>query len=400
MRLPILFILATVMLDAMGIGLIMPIMPDLIREVEGGSLADAALWGGLLATAFSVMQFLFAPVVGSLSDAVGRRPVLLVSLAVLTLDYLVMALAGSIWLLLLGRIVGGITSATHSTASAYMADISEPRERAANFGLIGAAFGVGFVLGPVIGGTLAEFGTRAPFFAAAALAAANFMLGYRVMRETVTERTRRAFAWGRANPLGAFRQMAHLPGITPLMVVFFIYSVALYVYPAIWAYYTQARFGWAPPMIGLSLAVYGISMALVQGVLMRPVLRRLGERRTVVWGQVFDLITFGLLAIITSGTLALILTPVTALGVMVTPALQGIMSRRVADDAQGELQGVLSSLHALAAIVAPLTMTGVFAAFTRPGAAIQLPGAPFVLSMALVVLGLAIFSRTRTSLPG
>ena len=388
------------MIDAIGVGLIMPIMPDLIREVEGGSLADAALWGGVLATVFAVMQFLFAPVVGSLSDALGRRPVLLVSLAVLTLDYLVMALAGSIWLLLLGRIVGGITSATHSTASAYVADISEPGERAANFGLIGAAFGIGFVLGPVIGGTLGEFGTRAPFYAAAALAAANFALGCKVMRESVTARTRRAFSWGRANPFGAFRQMARLPGIAPLMTVYFVYSVALYVYPAIWAYYTQARFGWTPQVIGLSLAIYGISMALVQGVLMRPLLRRFGERRTVVWGQVFDLVTFGLLASIASGALALVLTPVAALGVVVTPALQGIMSRRVADDAQGELQGVLTSLHALSVIVAPMVMTSVFAAFTRPGAAIHLPGAPFVLSMALIVLGLAIFSRTRAGPPG
>ena len=184
------------------------------------------------------------------------------------------------------------------------------------------------------------------------------------------------------------------------MTVYFVYSVALYVYPAIWAYYTQARFGWTPQVIGLSLAIYGISMALVQGVLMRPLLRRFGERRTVVWGQVFDLVTFGLLASIASGALALVLTPVAALGVVVTPALQGIMSRRVADDAQGELQGVLTSLHALSVIVAPMVMTSVFAAFTRPGAAIHLPGAPFVLSMALIVLGLAIFSRTRAGPPG
>ena len=399
MRLPVLFILTTVLIDAMGIGLIMPIMPDLIREVEGGTLADAALWGGVLTTVFAVMQFLCAPIIGNLSDAVGRRPVLLVSLAVLALDYLVMALAGSIWLLLLGRIVGGITSATQSTASAYMADISEPGERSANFGLIGAAFGFGFVLGPLIGGVLGEFGTRAPFYAAAALAAANFALGFRVLRETVSDRTRRAFDWRRANPFGAIRQMARLPGIAPLLVVYFVYSVALYVYPAIWSYYTQARFGWTPQIIGLSLAVYGISMALVQGVLMRPILRRFGERRTVIWGQVFDFVTFGLLAVITSGTLALILTPIAALGVVVTPALQGIMSRRIGDDAQGELQGVLTSAHALAMIVSPLMMTAVFAAFTRDNAPVYLPGAPFLVSMVLMLLGLAIFLRTRRHQP-
>ena len=396
LRLPILFILVTVMIDAMGIGLIMPIMPDLIREVEGGSLADAALWGGVLATVFAVMQFLCAPLVGSLSDAVGRRPVLLVSLAVLALDYLVMALAGSIWLLLVGRIVGGITSATQSTAAAYMADISAPGERAARFGLIGAAFGAGFVLGPVIGGILGEFGTRAPFWAAAALAACNFALGLRVMRETVTASTRRAFVWRRASPLGAFRQMARLPGIAPLMAVYLVYSVALNVYPAIWSYYTQARFGWSPQIIGLSLAIYGISMVVVQGVLMRPLLGRFGARRVAIWGQVFDFVTFGLLASITSGTLALILTPVAALGVVVTPALQGIMSARVDDDAQGALQGVLTSLHALSTIAAPLMMTSVFAAFTRPGAAIHLPGAPFVLSMGLILAGLLVFLRRHS----
>lgn len=223
MRLPVLFIVATVVLDAMGIGLILPIMPDLIREVEGGTLAEAALWGGVLSTVFAVMQFLCSPAVGNLSDAFGRRPVLLVSLLVMTLDYLVMALAGSIWLLLAGRIVGGITAATHSTANAVMADISKPHEKAANFGLIGAGFGIGFVLGPLIGGLLGAYGTRAPFFAAAALAGLNLVFGWRVMRETVTDRTRRRFSWRRSKsvrgdpadrqPAGAGRAAVGLPAL-------------------------------------------------------------------------------------------------------------------------------------------------------------------------------------------
>ncbi len=195
MRLPLFFVLTTVMIDAMGIGLIMPIMPNLLLEVQGGSLADAAIWGGILSTAFAVMQFLFSPVLGSLSDALGRRPVLLVSLFVMTLDYLVMALAGSLWLLLVGRLIGGITAATHATAGAYIADISRPAEKAANFGLLGAAFGAGFVLGPLMGGLLGELGTRAPFYAAAVLAGLNFAFGWFVMRETVTDETRRAFDW-------------------------------------------------------------------------------------------------------------------------------------------------------------------------------------------------------------
>lgn len=397
MRLPLLFILTTVVIDAMGIGLIMPIMPGLIVEVQGGSLADAALWGGILATSFAVMQFLFSPVLGNLSDAYGRRPVLLVSLFVMALDYVVMALAGSLWLLLLGRLVGGVTAATNATAGAYMADVSKPTEKAANFGLLGAAFGVGFVLGPLIGGLLGEFGTRAPFYAAAILVALNFTLGWFVMNETVTDKTRRAFDWRRAHPFGAFRAMARIPGIQRLLWVYFLYSVAIYVYPAIWAYFTEERFNWSPQTIGLSLGVFGLTMAFVQGGLLRHVVHRFGERNTVIYGQLFDFLGFGVLAFITSGTLALIMTPISALGAMVTPALQAIMSKSVADDQQGELQGVMTAVHALSMIVSPLLMASVFAQFSRDGAPIYLPGAPFLLALVLMLIGLVIFLRTRHS---
>ena len=228
-KLPLIFILITVMIDSMGIGLIMPVMPDLIQEVRAADLGSAAVWGGVLATAFAVMQFLFGPTLGNLSDRFGRRPVLLIALLVMALDYLVMALAASIWLLLLGRIVGGITAATHSTASAYVADISAPRDKAANFGLIGAAFGLGFVIGPLMGGVLGEWGTRAPFWAAAGLAAANAVLGYFVLRETVTDSIRRPFEWARANPLGAFKSLGRFPGLGRLFAVFFLYQVAFFV---------------------------------------------------------------------------------------------------------------------------------------------------------------------------
>ena len=395
MRLPILFIVTTIVLDAMGIGLIMPIMPDLIREVRGGSLAGAALWGGILATVFAVMQFGFGPLVGSLSDRFGRRPVLLTSLFFMTLDYLVMALAGSIWLLLAARIVGGITAATHATASAYMADISAPEEKSANFGLIGAGFGIGFVLGPLMGGLLAEYGTRAPFYAAAGLSALNLALGTFVLRETVI--SRRPFSIARANPLGAFRHLSRLPGIRPLIAVFFLYNLALYVYPSIWAYFTQARFGWGPDIIGVSLAIYGISSALVQTVLIRVLLRRWGERWTVVQGLLFDIISCLLLAVVTNGALALILTPVAAIGAVVTPALQGTMSRQVANDAQGELQGLLSSVNAVAVILSTMTMSSVFAAFTAPTASVHMPGAPFLLAAILLGIALAIYRKQVTA---
>ncbi|MFZ5962871.1 TCR/Tet family MFS transporter [Thalassococcus sp. BH17M4-6] len=399
MPLSVVFILITVMIDAMGLGLIIPVMPALIQEVTGGPLANAALWGGVLTTVFAVMQFLFGPLVGNLSDRYGRRPVLLITLAVMAADYLVMAVAGSIWLLLAGRVVGGITAATQSTATAYMADISKPGEKAQNFGLIGAAFGLGFVIGPLIGGALGEFGTRAPFYAAAALAAANGVLGYVVLTETVTDRIRRRFDWRRANPLAAFRALNLLPGIGRGLLIYFLYQVAFFVYPAVWAYFGEARFGWDPGMIGLSLALFGIMMAIVQGWLIRRILRRLGERGTVIYGLVFDLFAFTALAFVTSGTLALILTPLAALGAVITPALQGILSQAVPDDRQGELQGVMTSVSAVAMIVSPMLMTSVFAAATHPGATLSFPGAPFLLSTALIAVALAVFLRRDRPAP-
>lgn len=390
MRLQVAVIFGTVTLDAMGIGLILPIMPELLREVGGGSLAEAALWGGILSTVFAVMQFVFGPILGSLSDAIGRRPVLLVSLSMMAVDYLVMAVAGSIWLLLAARLVGGITAATHSTAAAYMADLSKPGEKAANFGLIGAGFGIGFVLGPLIGGLLGELGTRAPFYAAAGLALLNAGIGALVLKETVTDRIRRPFSWRRANPLGAVRQMGALPGLSRMLATYFVYCVAIYVYPAIWAYFTQARFGWGPQMVGLSLAIYGLSSAIVQIWVIRWMLARWGERRTVVAGFLFEIMACLLLAVVSSGLLALILTPLASLGAVITPALQSVMSQRAGDDAQGELQGVLGSANALAMILSPLAMTGVFAAFTAPGAGVYFPGAPFVLAALLLVAAMVL----------
>lgn len=383
-RLPLVFILLTLVIDAMGIGLVLPVMPDLIKSVGGATLAEAAIWGGILSTSFAVMQFLFGPLLGSLSDRFGRRPVLLVSLAVMAADYLVIALAGSIWILLAGRIVGGIAASTQSTATAFVADISTPSQKAARFGLVGAAFGMGFVLGPVLGGLLAEFGTRAPFYMAAALAAMNFVFGYFILPETVTDTIRRPFAWKRANPLGALLDVGRLPGVSRLVLMFFLYQVAFFVYPAIWAYFTQARFGWDPKMIGLSLASFGISLAVVQGGLIRVIMRVLGERGTIIYGLAFNALAFVSLAFVTNGTLALILTPLTALGAVVTPALQGLMSRAIPDNAQGGLQGVLTSAGALAMIVSPLIMTQVFWVFTRQDAWIVFPGAPFLVSMMLM----------------
>jgi DHA1 family tetracycline resistance protein-like MFS transporter len=390
-RLPFVFILVTLTLDAIGIGLILPVLPDLLREVHGGGLAAAAVWGGVLATSFAVMQFLCGPTLGSLSDRFGRRPVLMVSLFVLGLDYLVMATANSIWLLLAARIVGGVAAATQATAAAFIADISEPGKKSQNFGLIGAAFGIGFVLGPILGGLLAEFGTRAPFYAAAGLAFVNLAFGAIVLPETVTDANRRAFRLGRANPFGALRHIRRLPQVSRLLVLFFLYEFAFIVYPATWAFFTQERYGWTPASIGLSLAAFGVGMALVQGGLIRWIIPRFGERTTVLYGFAFNFLAFLVLATVTSGTLAMMFLPLTALGAVVTPALQGLMSRRAGADQQGELQGVISSAKALATIVSPLVMTQVFWAFTHPGAATYQPGAPFFLSAALMLACAAVF---------
>lgn len=394
-RLPITFILITVVLDSMGIGLIMPVMPDLIQEVEGEGLGAAAIWGGILTTIFAMMQFIFGPTLGNLSDRYGRRPVLLMSLAVMAFDYILMAVAHTITLLIIGRILGGITAATHSTASAYMADISKPEEKAANFGLIGAAFGVGFVLGPLLGGLLAEFGTRAPFYAAAVLSAANLIFGYFVLPETVTDKIRRPFEWRRANPLGAFKHVSALPGLSRLMLLLFIYTIAFFVYPGVWAYYGAERFGWGPGMIGLSLGVFGIGIAVVQGLLMRPILRRIGERSAVVLGLSIDVLAFLTLGFVTNGWIALALTPLTALGSIAGPALQGIMSRAANDNQQGELQGLIASINAVATIIAPLVMTQTFWYFTSDRAPFYSPGAPFLLSAALTIICVFIFASAR-----
>lgn len=398
-RLPLVFVLTTVMIDAMGIGIIIPVMPMLIVEIDGGTLSNAALWGGLMASSFAVMQFFFGPLIGNLSDRFGRRPILLISLAVMAADYLVMALAGSMWLLLAGRIVGGIAGATHATAAAFIADTSPPEKRGAGFGLISAAFGLGFVLGPVIGGLLGDLGPRAPFWAAAALAAANLVLGLIVLPESLAPEARRAFSPRRANPFGALVRIRAHPALPRLLGVLLLAQLAFNVYPAIWAYYTQASFGWDPAMIGLSLAAFGICMAVVQGGLIGRVIRQIGERRTVQLGLGFAVTAFLILGLAGQGWIALVFMPVAALAAMTVPALHAIMSRDTAADAQGELQGVFSSTNALAMILSPLVMTWVFAWATRPGGAIFLPGAPFLAALALSVLALCLFQARAAPTP-
>jgi DHA1 family tetracycline resistance protein-like MFS transporter len=308
-----------------------------------------------------------------------------------------MAFAGTIWLLLIGRIIGGITASTHATAAAYISDVSKPEEKAANFGLIGAGFGIGFVFGPVIGGLLAEFGTRAPFWAAAVLALSNAIFGWYVLKESVTDANRRAFDWKRANPFGAFKSIGSFPGLGALLLVYFFYQVSSVVYPAVWSFFTAERFAWSPGTIGLSLAIFGISFALVQGLLVAPSIKLMGHRKTVIVGLILEAAALALIAVIWSGNVLLWCIPFAALGAIGMPALQGIMSRRVSDDAQGELQGVLTSVNSLAAIIAPLVLTRSFAYFTEPDAPIYLPGAPFIIAAVLMLISVVIFQMRKRS---
>ena len=386
MPLALIFILLTVAIDSIGIGIIFPVMPQLLTEVTVSDLSQAALWGGLLAAAFSAMQFLFGPVVGNLSDRYGRRPVMLVALAAMSADYFVMALAQTVWLLLVGRLIAGVAAATQATAMAFVADITPPDRRARSFGLIGAAFGLGFVLGPLMGGLLSLLGTRAPFWAAAAISAANLVFGLIVLPESLSAGRRRLFSWRRANPLAAFRAIGTLPGLRRYLVLMFLFTLAFASYPAVWSFYGAERFGWDGFWNGIALAVFGVSMALTQGLLVGPAIRRWGETRTAIYGTATDVVAFLFYGFVTSGLWALVFTPVAALAGVAGPAMQGLMSNAAPDDQQGELQGVLASVGAVGMSVAPLILTSVFWAFTRPGAAVYSPGAPFLLSGALMVV--------------
>lgn len=389
-RLPFVFIIATLMLDSIGIGIIIPVMPELLSTLTGDSISQVALWGGFMATTYAVMQFVCGPTIGNLSDRFGRRPILLTSVFVMGLDYILLTLADTIWLLFIGRVIAGISGATFSTAAAYVADITPPEKRAANFGLIGASFGVGFVIGPVIGGFLVEFGPRAPFIVAAIFALTNFVVGYFILPETLAKEKRRKFEWKRANPLGAFKVIRSIPNMTFLVTILFVFTISHQVYPAVWSYYTIEQFSFSERMIGITLGVFGIFMAIMQGGLIRVIIPRLGETKTAKYGLILNLAVFLIVAFVSNTWFLFALLPFMAFGAVVGPALQGIMSNIVSEDSQGELQGIVSSVNALAMIFSPITMTGIFRYFTSETSPIYLPGAPFLASAVLEVTALVL----------
>jgi DHA1 family tetracycline resistance protein-like MFS transporter len=377
------FVILTVLIDTIGLGIVLPVLPDLIMELTGEGVSGAARYGGALAFAYALMQFLWAPLIGNLSDRFGRRPVLLVSLFAFGIDYLVMALAPSLGWLFLGRVGAGIAGASYLTANAYIADITPPDRRAATFGLVGAAFGTGFILGPAAGGFLGGLGVRAPFFAAAGLALLNLTYGALVLPESLPPERRRPFALARANPFGTLAQLGRYPVVLGLAGALFLWQLGHQVLPSTWAFYTKFKFGWDERAIGLSLAAAGVTLIVVQGWLTRIAVPRLGERRAAVFGLSLGALGFLGYAVATRGWMMYAWMTVFALGGFVYPSLNALMSRQVGGTEQGALQGGLASLFGVAAIGGPVLMTQLFSYFSSGRAPVHFPGAAFAFAAAL-----------------
>ena len=383
------FIFVTLLIDVTGIGIIIPILPDLIIELTGVSVSDAAAIGGWLIFAFAIMQFFCAPILGGLSDQYGRRPVLLLSLFGFGLDYLFLGFAPTLGWLFVGRVIAGVMGASVTTASAYIADISEPGERAKNFGLIGAAFGLGFIIGPSMGGMLGQYGSRVPFYAAAALTLINWLYGYFILPESLDKENRRNFSWKRANAVGTLLQLKKYPVIIGMAGALMLLYIAGHATHSTWPYYTKERFDWDPAWIGYSLTFVGIMVAFVQGVLIRWLVPLLGQNMAVYTGLFLYTVGFILFGLANQPWMLFAFTVVYTLGGIAGPSLQGIMSNEVPSSEQGELQGGLTSLISVTSIVGPPMMTSIFAYFTDQNLlGIYLPGAPFFIGAVLAIFSL------------
>jgi MFS transporter, DHA1 family, tetracycline resistance protein len=379
------------LLDIIGIGIIVPVLPEYLEELTGTDVGHAAIYGGWLLFAYAGMQFVFAPLIGNLSDRFGRRPVLLTSVITFAIDNLICALAPNFAILLIGRILAGISGGSYSTASAYIADVSTDENRARNFGLLGIAFGVGFILGPMIGGFLGEFGPRVPFFGAALISFLNFVVAYFLLPETLSAKDRRTFEWKRSNPLGALKQMRNHKGILWIGLVFFMLTLGHMSYPAVWAYVGSYRYGWSESDIGMSLGIYGLCSAIVMGFILPRIVSRFGEWRTAVIGLTFAMLGFFGYASAWQGWLVYVVIVATCLEGVADPAMRSIASAKVPASEQGELQGALTSLFSITNIIGPLIFTQIFAIFTAPGASITFSGAPYVLGGVFVLIGLIAF---------
>ncbi|MBA4851021.1 TCR/Tet family MFS transporter [Emticicia sp. BO119] len=388
------FVLITVLIDSIGFGVIIPVLPRLISELAHVDTSGAARYGGLLFAAYAVMQFLFSPVMGGLSDQYGRRPVLLASLFGFGLDYLLLVFAPTIGWLFVGRVIAGVMGASFTTAAAYMADISPPEKRAQNFGMIGAAFGLGFIIGPIIGGFVSDFGTRAPFMVAGGLTILNWLYGYFVLPESLSLENRRKFDWKRANPIGALINLKRFPMIIGLVAAIFLLYVSSFSTQGTWTYYTKEKFGWSEREVGLSLTFVGVMIALVQGFLTRILIPKLGTRKAIYVGFTFSILGSLAYCFANEGWMVYAIMIPFSLGGLAGPAMQGIISGQIPANEQGELQGSLTSLNSVASIIGPLLMTSLFARFTAKDAPIYFPGVPFLASVILTLLSLLLIVRT------
>ena len=400
-RFALLFIFITMFVDTIGLGIIIPVIPKIIAELTGHglpqaeALSEAARYGGWLFFVYAAMQFLCAPLIGNLSDRFGRRPVLILSLAALGIDYLLTGLAPTIVWLFVARLLSGGAGAAYPTVNAYIADVSPPEKRAANFGLTGAAFGLGFIVGPAIGGTLGEYGSRLPFFVAAGLALANALFGLIVLKESLPKDSRRSFELRRANPFGAFKSLGRFPSLVGIFGVMVLIRLAHDANPSVWTYYTMLKFHWSTRQVGYSLMAVGALTAIVYGFLSRIIIPRIGEERAVYVGLGCGAIGFTGYALSTYGWMIFAwIVPWSFMGLAI-PSLNAIMSKLVGPTEQGELQGALACLSSLTSIVAPPILTNLFSYFTGTAAPVYFPGAAFLASGAILVLAAFAFARTR-----
>ncbi len=390
----IFFILVTVLIDVIGIGIIIPIMPSLYQELSGGSISEASQYSAYLVFIYAIMQFIFSPIIGGLSDQYGRRPVLLLSLFGFGLDFIFLALAPSIGWLFIGRIISGIFGASFTTANAYIADVTEPEKRAQSFGMLGAAFGLGFIIGPSLGGILGEMGSRLPFWVAAGLAFINWLYGYFILPESLLPENRRKFNIKRANPIGSLINLKKHPYILALVLSLFLVNVSNFATQGTWSFYTIEKFNWSKLEVGLSLGFVGLMVAIVQGGLIRLIIPKLGQEKSLFLGLAINSIGLLGFAFASSSWMMYAIMVPFAIGGLAGPAFQGIISNQVQKNEQGELQGGLTSLMSIAAIVGQPLMLGLFRVFTKENGIAYLPGAPFIMGSILSIISLFLTIRT------
>ncbi len=395
------FIFLTVVIDTIGLGIIIPVLPSLIKELIHGGLSDASRYGGWLMFCYAFTQFIFASVLGNLSDCYGRRPVLLFSLLGFCINYVLMGFAPSIAWLFIGRLVAGVTGASHTVAAAYIADISTPQQKAQNFGLLGAAFGLGFIIGPVIGGLLGQFGPRIPFFAAGALSLINFVYGYFVVPESLPKENRRGFFWKNANPIGAFRHMRRYPQIYALVSCIFLVNLSAHAVQSTWSYYTMEKFNWDEKMVGISLGFIGILLTIVQAGLLRVVIPKLGLANAVLIGLFCNTLALPLIGLAPSTWMLFAYSVIYVCGGIGGPAMQSLVSNLTPTNEQGQIQGGIAPIISLTAIFGPLLMSNLFAFFTKENTPYYFPGAPFIMggfmTMTALVIAYIYFQRSKPS---